>query len=606
MAGSSKPFADGFSEPFQPDEDSWTAEIGGNALECHIVKDSLTIRMGKDEPFPVGQADTGTASFEIIGDPMTTQNHTLGWNDEGGAFLGQWTDSGWLRTHRSATDMEWGPPTPAPATPNLRGKTFAPHAWFNLSAHAGRQATITVGIGTTPPFPIGFSTNNEPLGTIAYEYRYVYSVTSGKPWAQGTTGVIPDTVGPWHDGANPFQSFTSDPFTVPANGWAVVQLQYRIKNELSAVPLYISQAWGGGLSVSLNVQVPDTFEAGEKVVIKRNGTTVWTGWVTDEERSWSQSTGSVSKVNAAGPRRFYQSAVYAPAPADYSQTLGTDKFYKFPPGGVEGYELSEFVAALRTILPEVTLTTFDTAGWTTTDGGPGLLPIRQVWYSKGSSELPKPLWLLDGAANITGSSVWESRAGGLDVRGRKYYAGRASDPTQYDRDRVTLNCDDIEAPVGLRKDASMRYTRWAHTRGPLPIGWTPNDSQAGSLSIGSFTMKDDAGIAKYGPLDFNVEPMLTSGSSSPPLDLWNNVHLKVAQGADIEQVDQWTIRKWMVDDALWQKLLTMSLGWPLRITNLPAGMMRDGRTQFDGYLWGWQMQGTDTITLTAVDERVFK
>lgn len=593
-----------FDTPFQPKEgppDVWTATIGGNALECFIVKDSLTIRMGKDDPFPVGQADTGTATFEIRGDPLRWATHqSIGWNTN--AFTGAWTDAPRATTSVPDTNTARYEPSSSPdwSSAELAGKTF-----LNVTEAAINTPSPTArGLRAEAiSHDVRFDVWRQPGVSVGVNRRgrYVARYFTANPWNSGGV-LLGEEVGPWVDypGITAYVPLTLPQHAIPDGaGWVQWRVEVTLDSTSNTVYRINVQSNTPAPTFTVSESLPDTFEAGEQVVIKRNGLTVWTGWVTDESRDWSQSTGSVSLVNAAGPRRFYQSSVYAPAPGDYT---GDPGHYLFPPAAQQGYELGEFVAAIRTIWPQATITTWDTALWDTAAGGPGSIPIRSVMYAKGA-ELPKPMFLLDGAANLVGGTVCERRDGQFDVWGRKWYAGKAADPARYDTFRVTLNCDEIGAPVSMRKDASMRFTRWAHTRGLLCIGFTPDAATSSLFGIVPFTVEDTANITAFGPLDFNIDPMLNPGPNYQAL--WNTVHGKVAAGANIEQVDQWIVRREFVDDTTWTKLLTASLGWPVRITNLPAGLMRDGADQFDGYLWGWELRGTEEIALTLIDERVF-
>ena len=75
----------------------------------------------------------------------------------------------------------------------------------------------------------------------------------------------------------------------------------------------------------------------------------------------------------------------------------------------------------------------------------------------------------------------------------------------------------------------------------------------------------------------------------------------------IEHVDQWVVRRNLVDPQTWDQLVTARLGAPITINNIPAGLFRDFTgTSWTGFLWGWQLSGTDEIRLTVIDKRLFK
>lgn len=391
-----------------PTGDVWTATIGGNAVECYIVKDSLTVHMGKDAPEVFGQAGAGTASFEIYGEPRDSRG--------------------------------------------------------NL----------------------------------------------------------------------------------------------------------------------------DTFESGEVVVVRRDGAVVWTGWVSDEDRTWSK-TSKTSRVNAVGPRSRLERVTHIPTtlPPAWWPDAGTtvsgmgQVFYKL----IAQLDTSRFGGASATTL--------------FTDGSAG----RDIYYTArtmyfGGYELPKAMDLLDGAANATFSRVWETRAGGITVIGCPYYRGQI--PGAWAADLVTITCDQVTAPVQIRKDGSTRVNRWVASVGDRHEG---DPVAPGNAPVSVDTPFDDAySEARYGAMEYSPSPMMNMSSTTEAQKHFN--HVVEMLGEPREQVDAWVIDKANVPAALWDRLLHLSLGQPVQFINLPAGLFRDNRTIFSGFAYGWQLTGTDKITLTVVDSRV--
>jgi hypothetical protein len=580
-----------FNEAFQPDlgpPDVWTAEIGGNALECYIAKDSLTIRMGKDEPDPMGQAPTGTATFEVIGDPVRPVASPLAWT-AGTA----WTD---------APDAVHDAVRPDGVTWNRMGTGQWPAAeisdrTFRIASAGitipGSWSDVTRGAWTVNVFAaLRENMEGQVYASQAGQVRaYAWNWT-GDP-ASGGVEVGPIQYGNWAtpDQATRLASVTLPAATLPSNvRW--VQIGFEFNTRTQEPPQIgegkgrrmVNMEVGGSLSVPFTYGVPDTFEPGEKVIIKRNGLTVWTGWVTDEEREWSPSLGSVSKVNAAGPRAQYQRRFYVKNPVPDLE--------RFPGWMTEARPLAAYAGHLDSASGNLIQYGLDTYA---ADAG---LKLGTVNMYTNSGFHPV-MDLLDGAANAALGQVWEKRDGRLAVYGHAYYRGEAP-ADWYVNDRTVLNCDDIDAPVQVRREATYITSYTAD------LGFVNRGSPSGQDSAPD----PPTGFSKYVPRSDSADreysvtpqvPMLDATNAQAKWDFMSSVWGR----AGLEQVDRWTVARDRVSDELWTRLMTMWLGWPVRITNLPQGLFRDGKTQFDGFLWGWEMRGTEEVTLTLIDQRMF-
>lgn len=336
----------------------------------------------------------------------------------------------------------------------------------------------------------------------------------------------------------------------------------------------------------------DAYEPGEKVVVKRNGLTVWTGWVTDEDREWSQYSGSTSRVNAAGPRSQYNLRYYIPRWGTSGGSYGYDLAYMPMDPGAGGYSERPLQTFVNDCAPYCV---HGLDGYVCAEPQGLQVGIAQFWRG---AELQRVMDLLDGAADAALGQVWEKRDGRMAVFGHAYYRYEAP-ASWYTNDTVYLNCDDIGAPVRIRR--TPVYTNsYVANRGTKIFGAPiPNEQREQSPAI--YYTAPPSGYA-----DREYPSTFLYPGFSRVADKWNFMQAVWNRIKSLEQVDQWIVRREFVDDATWTKLLTMWLGWPVIVQNLPQGLFRDNRTQFSGFLWGWELRGTDEIAMTLIDKALFK
>lgn len=183
--------------------------------------------------------------------------------------------------------------------------------------------------------------------------------------------------------------------------------------------------------------------------------------------------------------------------------------------------------------------------------------------------------------------VEQDRVDRLAVYGHGYYQGYAP-PYWYTNDTVQLSADEVMAPVRLRRQDN-RVNTWTNAHF---WDFDPIDDPMPKKTF------DTLGPGR----PYDVQPFFPTSADTQDA-AWN--HMTTVRSRSPETVDEWIVRREHVSDEKWVNLLTMWLGWPVIITDLPPDLFRDGTTTFDGYLWGWSMTGTDEIRMTLVPKTMF-
>jgi hypothetical protein len=158
----------------------------------------------------------------------------LGWNDEGGAYLGQWTDSGMTRQSRTDSQMVWQSPSAIP----VGGMTYEAHAWFPLTA-TGRvgQLSIAMPTLTTPGV--------ESVPSVAA------AIFNGRPWDPTTVRTEE-----WTTVGEGTGTHVTPEFEIPDNPWAIVALRSRVLGGMVLPPAEYVDPWGQQVARSAATDMP--------------------------------------------------------------------------------------------------------------------------------------------------------------------------------------------------------------------------------------------------------------------------------------------------------------------------------------------------------------
>lgn len=106
--------------------------------------------------------------------PENTEEVFLPWNDEGGVYLGQWTDSSLHRSSRTNTTLVWE------GSDVITNKRFSPHAWMQLPKEAGgAKGQITID---APAITL----TSDGIADPVWDTTFSNSQTAGVTY-QGTT-----------------------------------------------------------------------------------------------------------------------------------------------------------------------------------------------------------------------------------------------------------------------------------------------------------------------------------------------------------------------------------------------------------------------------------
>lgn len=260
-----KPFDPAFNYAFQPKEgppDNWTAEIGGNNLECFIVKESLTIRMGKDDPELLNQADAGTASFEIRGEPLRWAAHqSIGWHTN--AFTGSWTDAPRATSSVVDTHTTRFEPSSSPdwSSAELAGKTFlnitetainAPGATAKRMRAAAYTQDSNFYVWKQP----GVSVGQGIAGHLIFRYY------TANPWNAG--GVLLDElVGPQYTIGTNAYVVSMPEHEIPFEArWVQIIASFSLASTTDTVYRVQVQERLTGRTLNISQALPDAFEPG--------------------------------------------------------------------------------------------------------------------------------------------------------------------------------------------------------------------------------------------------------------------------------------------------------------------------------------------------------
>lgn len=609
------PFSDAFGEAFQPD-DMYQLLVGGVDYAARIPKTSLAIRMGKPDPTVLGQPDTSTCTFDILGTPV---GRFIAQNDwVANFYTGWWTDLAGTTSQRQADGLRADWQINADLTA-MNGKTFVliheqPLSWtFGEDWSDGWMRDFEIAARGDITAPGGLYGMTQARLRVAY--------FTANPWNEGGTLIIEHT-GDWVAASGPSNRHATPSIAghqIPANAaW----LRVSVDSYYTGLPNDFTLGNPKNISLAVDtaplvfdVTAPERIFVGEPVQIVRDGATIWSGQVTDLDRTYlghdvNPVLRSVLKVNCAGPKMSANQAMFTLPLNNWeamneaggtvyrylvNADLDADKTNASDPQTVFNYFTTD-VPRLRT---------FNTP-FVSTDL---VQSVEDLWLIQGC-EMPKVIDLIEAAAEMTCSWVWETRDGYLQPVRHSYYAGMQ--PAS-ETDTISLSADDIGVPVQVRTDGSRRVTRWDNAQ----LGLTMIGEEYFAAIAGYRYQRTEvsyvASALEAGGLVNNYAPQGMTYFTKPDDGGQGNVLAQVffdriahVLTRPLEHVDEWEVPRQVVTDAQWNTLMEAQPGFTIvSITDLPTDLFTDGRTTFEGFLWGWELAGTDTIRLILVDRKQF-